>query len=85
MALYEMRPATDSMSRRRCTTEVVTKGGKVMQGKIDPKGAWSRPQQPALAPRDDSPALLVTEAGKAISYWGARMIWRRIQKRSGVK
>jgi len=36
-------------------------------------------------PPTDSPALFVTDQGKALTYWGERHICRRIQKRSGVK
>jgi hypothetical protein len=29
--------------------------------------------------------LFVTATGKGLSYWGGRMLWRRVQRRSGVK
>jgi site-specific recombinase XerC len=65
--------------------EVITKGGKVMQGKIDGKALAHVRTYLRLRPDTDSPALFVTDAGKPLSYDGGRMIWRRIQKRSGVK
>jgi integrase len=65
--------------------EVLTKGGKVMHGKIDPKALAYVRTYLRLRPERDSPALFLTDAGKAMSYDGGRMIWRCIQKRSGVK
>jgi site-specific recombinase XerC len=65
--------------------EVTTKGGKVMQGKIDAKGMTHVRTYLRQRPPTDSPALFVTDEGKALTYWGGRQIWRRIQKRSGVK
>jgi integrase len=39
-----------------------------------------------LRPVTNSPQLFVTEKGNGLTYWGGgRMIWRRIQRRSGVK
>ena len=38
-----------------------------------------------IRPDTDSDALCVIDAGKSISYDGGRMIWCRMQKRSGVK
>ena len=39
----------------------------------------------SLRPETDDPKLFVTETGKGLSYWGGRMIWRRVQRHSGVK
>ena len=66
-------------------TEVITEGGKVMQGKIDGKALAHVRTYLRLRPDTDSPALFVTDAGKPLSYHGGRMIWRRIRKRSGIK
>jgi site-specific recombinase XerD len=74
--------ALDRISGR---VEVITKGGKVMQGKIDPKAMTHVGTYLQLRPQTDSPALCVTDEGKPLTYWGGRQIWRRIQQRSGVK
>jgi hypothetical protein len=42
------------------------KGGKLMQGKIDPNALAYVRSHMALRPRTDSPALFVSETGKAI-------------------
>ncbi len=74
-----------ALNRITGEVDVVTKGGKVMQGKIDPKALGQVRSYLRLRPETDSAALFVTETGRAISYWGGRMIWGRIQMRSGVK
>jgi hypothetical protein len=38
-----------------------------------------------LGPETTSPQLFVAEEGIGLSYWGGRMIWRRIRQRSRVK
>ena len=65
--------------------EVITKGGKAMKGRLDPNAMAHVRAYLRLRPETDSPQLFVTEMGKGLSYWGGRMIWRRIQRRSGVK
>ena len=74
-----------ALNRLTGQVTVTTKGGKVMHGKIDPRGMVHVRAYLAVRPKTDSDALFVTGAGKPLSYWGGRMIWRRIQKRSGVK
>jgi hypothetical protein len=41
-------------------------------GEDRPEGAWPFSQLPALAAREDSPALFVGETGQAIRYCGGR-------------
>src|SRR5919198_4744647 len=65
--------------------EVMTKGGMVMQGKVDAKGMADVRAHLGLHPQTDSPALFVTDVGKALTYWDGRQIWRCIQQRSGVR
>ena len=74
-----------ALNRITGEVEVVTKRGKVMQGKIGTKRLAHVRSYLRLRPETSNPALLITEAGKAVSYWGGHMIWRRIQKRSGVQ
>jgi len=74
-----------SLNRMSGEVDVITKGGEVMQGRIDSKALARVRTYLRMRPDTDSPALFVTDAGKAISYNGGRMIWPCIQKRSGVK
>ena len=74
-----------ALNRINGEVEVVTKGGKVMQGKIDAKALGYVRSYLRLRPETGSTALFVTDTGRPLSYWGGRMIWRRIQRRSGVK
>lgn len=73
-----------ALNRITGEVEVVTKGGKVMQGKLDPKALAHVRSYLRLRPETNSPAMF-TDTGRALSYWGGRMIWRRIQRRSGVR
>ena len=74
--------ALDRVSGR---VEVITKGGKEMKGRLDPNAMAHLRAYLRLRPETNSPQLFVTEEGNGLSYWGGRMIWRRIQRRSGVK
>ena len=74
-----------ALNRITGEVEVVTKRGKVMQGKIGTKRLAHVRSYLRLRPETSNPALLITEASKAVSYWEGDMIWRRIQKRSGVQ
>ena len=56
-----------------------------MQGKVDAKGMAYVRAHLGLHPQTDSPALFVTDVGKALTYWDGRQIWRCIQQRSGVR
>jgi hypothetical protein len=46
-----------------------------MQGNIDPKALGHVRRYVRLGLVTDSPVLLVTETGKAITYWGGRITW----------
>lgn len=72
-----------ALNRISGEVKVITKGGKVMQGKIDAKALAHVRTYLRLRPETDSPAPFVTDAGKGISCDGGRMIWGRIQKRAG--
>jgi len=74
--------ALDRVSGR---LEVITKGGKEMKGRLDPNAMAHLRAYLRLRPETNDPQLFVTDTGKGLSYWGGRMIWRRIQRRSGVK
>ena len=71
---------------KRLTGEitVITKGGKVMHGRLDQKGMARMRAYLNIRPETDSEALFVTDAGEPSSYGRGRMIWRRMQQRSGV-
>jgi site-specific recombinase XerC len=56
-----------ALNRITGEVEVITKGGKVMQGKIDPKALGHVRSYRRLRPETASPALFVTETGKAIA------------------
>src|SRR5207302_2500527 len=60
-----------------------SKGSKVLYGKLDPKSLVHVRAYLRLRPECDTDQLFVTAAGRPLSYWGGRMIWRRIQRRSG--
>jgi site-specific recombinase XerD len=64
---------------------VTTKGGKIMQGKVDAKAMAHVRAYLRIRPETSCPQLFVTDRGEALTYGGGRMIWRRIQQRSGVK
>jgi site-specific recombinase XerD len=74
--------ALDRVSGR---VEVITKGGKEMKGRLDPNAMAHVRAYLRLRPETNSLQLFVTEEGHGLTYWGGRMIWRRIQRRSGVK
>jgi integrase len=57
----------------------------VLYGKLDPKTLAHVRAYMRLRPECDTDQLFVTAAWRPLSKWGGRMIWRRIQKRSGVK
>jgi site-specific recombinase XerD len=63
---------------------VTTKGGKVMQGRLDPAALGHVRACMRLRPDTECRALFVTDAGESLTYDGGRMIWRRIKSRSGV-
>lgn len=56
-----------------------------MHGRLDQKGMARMRAYLNIRPDTDSEALFVTDAGEPISFGGGRMIWRRMQKLSGVK
>ena len=56
-----------------------------MKGRLDPNAMPHVRADLRLRPRTNSPQRFVTEEGSGLSDWGGRMIWRRIQRRSGVK
>ena len=64
---------------------VTTKGGKVMHAKLDQKAMARVRAYLNLRPETDCRAMFVTDDGRSLSYGGGRMIWRRMQRRSGVK
>ncbi len=74
-----------SLERLSGRLTVTTKGSKVMDGKVDPKALVHVRNYLRLRPQTKSPAMFVKDNGDELTYDGARNIWRRIQKRSGVK
>jgi site-specific recombinase XerC len=64
---------------------VTTKFNKVMHGKLD-RAAMARMRAHLnVRPETHSTAMFVTDDGQPLSYYGGRMIWRRMRRRSGVK
>ncbi|MDQ6669178.1 MAG: site-specific integrase [Chloroflexota bacterium] len=77
--------ALDRISGRVTVTTKGKDGGKVIQGRIDPKAMAHVRNYLRLRRRHPARALFVKDDGTELSYQGARNIWRRIQKRSGVR
>jgi integrase/recombinase XerD len=75
----------DRLSGRVTVTTKGRDGGHIMQGRIDPKALAHVRTYIRMRPETTCLALFVQDDGSELTYQGARNIWRRIQKRSGVK